>query len=329
MRKWIVQGLTPILCGLALLLGVIGLGRAARAALHDRAAYSLAFADIECQLPEGMSREAFLSEVRAHTYQPPTLHLLDEDLMARLHRAFAIHPWVDFVRGVDIGKTHHSGRQPKTGVHLDLVYRQPVLAVPLSDVAIRGKGLAENGWRMVDRQGILLPIATVQPHLPVLTLPVATPSGPPGSRWGDARVAAAAKTTAFLKPHLAHLRLDDSNIDIVAGEIVFCRRGVRIVWGHAPGQEDEGEAPAKVKLQRLLDYQKEHDGLESLEHDVRLLAYQGHFPLSLDEPRNTVSCYQSSQFPAKRNCDHVSNSTRAWRSCFKDAKVPPASALSR
>ena len=189
--------------------------------------------------------------------------------------------------------------------------------------------MAESGWRMVDRQGILLPRSAVPDHLPVLAGSVSAPSGPPGSRWGDARVAAAAKTTAFLAPHLARLRLDDSEVEIVAGEIVFHRRGVRIVWGHAPGQEDQGEAPAKVKLQRLLDYQQQHDGLESLEHDVRLLAYQGHFPLPLDESSSAVSFYESSQLSSKRNCDHVSNSARSWRSCFKDAKAPSASASSR
>ena len=56
------------------------------------------------------------------------------------------------------------------------------------------------------------------------------------------------------------------------------------MWGHAPGQEGPGKAPAKVKLQRLLDYQAGH-GLDSLEHDVRLFAYQGHFPLSFDTPQ--------------------------------------------
>ena len=328
MRNWIVQGLTPILCGLALLLGVIGLGRAARASLHDRSTFSLAFADIDCQPPEGMSRAAFLNEVRAYTRQPPALHVLDEDLIARLHRAFCVHPWVDSVRRVDICKPRLAGRA-KTSVHLELVYRRPVLAVPLGVEDNSGTRMAESGWRMVDRQGILLPVSAVQGHLPILTVPVAAPSGPPGSRWGDARVAAAAKTTAFLAPHLTRLGLEDSEVEIAAGEIVFRRRGVRIVWGHAPGQEGDGEAPAKVKLQRLLDYQQKHDGLESLEHDVRLLAYQGHFPLSADEPRNTVSFYQSSQLPSRRNRDHVSNSSRAWRSCFKDAKAPPASASSR
>jgi len=328
MRKWIVQGLTPILSGLVLLLGVIGLGRAARASLHDRSTYRLAFADIDCQPPVGISRETFLRAVQEHTRQPEVLQLLDEDLVARLHRAFAIDPWVDWVRRVDIGKSDRAGRR-KPSVHLDLVYRRPVLAIPLSLEDNSANQRAESGWRMVDRQGILLPVATVPAHLPVLTVPVAPPSGPPGCRWGDARVAAAAKTTAFLKPHLARLRLDDCEVELVEGEIVFHHRGVRIVWGHAPGQEDDGEAPAEVKLQRLLDYQQHHHGLGSLEHDVRLLAYQGHFPLSSDNPNTTLSFYSSSHTPSRRSCDHVSKSARAWRSCFQDAKAPSASASSR
>lgn len=315
MRIWIVQGLTPILCGLAVLLAVIGLGRAARASLHDRASYCLAFADIDCPPPEGMSRTAFLSEVRAHTDQPQALHLLDDDLIARLYRAFSVHPWVESVKRVDIGRIRSPNCEAKSPVRVEIAYRRPVLAVPLS-------AEDKSGWRMVDRHGILLPRTEVLAHLPVLTAGVRRPAGPAGSRWGDARVAAAAKTTAFLQPHLRRLRLEDSEVALVAGEIVFHRRGVRIVWGHAPGQEEVGEAPAQEKLQRLLAYQKEHDGLEGLEHDVRLLAYQGHFPLSPGELRNAVSLYESRQLPSKRNRDHASSSSRAWRSCFNEAKTP-------
>jgi hypothetical protein len=329
MRKWIVHGLTPILCGLALLLGVIGLGRAARASLHERTTYNFAFADIDCLPPQGMSREVFLSEVQGHTNQPRVLTLLDEELIARLHRAFAVHPWVDSVRRVDIGTPRRVGRSTQTVVHLDLLYRQPVLAVPLSTEAKAEKARTERNWRLVDRQSIVLPVATVPAHLPVLAVPVAAPPGSPGTRWGDARVAAAAKTAAFLQPHLTHLHLDDSQIELKEGAIVFCRPFVRVVWGHAPGQEEKGEAPAKVKLQRLLDYQKAHEGLERLEHDVRLLAYQGHFPLALDQSQVAVSLYGAKQLPSSRNCDHVSNSSRSWRSCFSDAKAAPASASSR
>jgi hypothetical protein len=318
MQKWIVQGLMPVVGALALLLGLIGVGRAARDSLRERPIYRVAFADLDCTPPEGMPRAAFLEEVRSLSHQPEALQVLDEDLIARVHRAFLVHPWVESVRRVDIEPQHGA----KSAVRLDIAYRRPVLAVCSSAQGRQDK-------YMVDRHSVLLPMTTVFARLPVLTSDVRLPAGPAGSRWGDARVAAAAKTVALLQAHLTRLHLDASQVEIIQGEIVFRRPGVRIVWGHAPGQEKEGEAPAKVKLRRLLDYQKEHNGLGALEHDVRSLAYQGHFPLSPEAPTTTVSLYPSSQEPSRRNCDHVSNSPRDWRSCFNDANAPSASASSR
>lgn len=273
MQKWLMQVVTPILFGLTLLLGVIAAGRAARSALHDCAAFSISFTEIDCQPPDGIGRAAFLNEVRSATVQPEMLQLLDEDLIPRLHRAFLAHPWVESVRSVVVG--HGCLR-------VEMESRRAVLAVRKQ----------ESTWRTVDRQAIVLAESPALPHLPVLVGDVAASAAGVGNRCGDARIAAAAKTVAFLQPHLSSLRLEDSQVEIIEGEILFLKPGVRVVWGHAPGQEREGEAPAQVKLRRLLDYQKEHGGLDSLEHDVRLQAYQGHFPLSPDERRQTVSFYR-------------------------------------
>jgi hypothetical protein len=277
-EQWIVQVVTPILCATALLLGVVTLGRAARAALHDRAGYTVAFHDIDCEPPQGMSRREFLGEVRQFSRQRETLHLLDEDVTARLTQAFAVHPWVESVRCVQIVRWD---RRP-AGLRVELSYRQPVLAVCHAGDKVPRDSNTLRSTRAVDRHGVLLPVSAVHSRLPVLSVDSTAPSGAAGGRCGDRRVSAAAATVAFLKPHLARLHLEDCDIEIVGEEIVFCKPGVRIVWGHAPGHEEAGEAPAKVKLRRLLDYQAGHDGLESLEHDVRLLAFQGHFPLALN-----------------------------------------------
>jgi hypothetical protein len=278
MRKWIVQTATPILGGLALLLSVIALGRGARAALHDRAGYTVAFDEIDCEPPQEMSRGAFLGEVRHLSRQAETLHLLDEGATTRLARAFAAHPWVESVRRVQIVRLDRRD----AGLRVELTYRQPVLAVWLpNDKAAHGVNALMSA-RAVDRQGVLLPVSAVHARLPVLMADVSAPVGSVGSRWGDRRVSAAAAAVAFLKPHLTRLHLDDCDIEVVRGEVVFRKPGVRVVWGHAPGHEEAGEAPAEVKLRRLLDYQASHDGLGSLEHDVRLIAYQGHFPLTPD-----------------------------------------------
>lgn len=341
MRKWLLEALTPIMCGLLVLLAVIGLGRAARASLHARPAYSLTFGDIDCPPPDGLSHQAFLNEVQELTRQPADVHVLDADAMARLHRAFAVHPWVESVRRIEIVKTLSETRQPHSQVRAELAYRHAVLAVCLPRDAIPSDGstliATPSGEgrrgrmpaRAVDRDGVLLPTTALQGRLPVLLADVTAPSGPAGTRWGDARVAAAARTVAFLQPHLARLRLEDCEVRMVGGDLVFRRPGVRVVWGRAPGQEQAGEAPAEVKLHRLLDYRSGHDGLESLEHDVRLLAYEGRFPLPSETLAGEPSLHESSQLPSSKNCDQVSNSARSWRSCFSDVNAPSVKASSR
>ncbi len=284
MRAWIVQFATPILCALAFLLSVVALGRAARAALSDREAFTFTLEEIDFQPPEGLSRGEFLDEVRQLSHPSERWGRLDPDLSSRLARSFATDPWVESVRRVDVGR---AGMK----VRVELEYRRPVLAVCLAGDRIPrdGSALVES-WsgksrtalvpaRAVDGNGVLLPVKVVHSGLPVLIGEVSAPTGPAGRRWNDRRVIAAAATLAYLAPHLPRLHLTDCDIEIVQGEVVFRKPGVRVVWGHAPGREAPAEAPAEVKLQRLLDYQAQHDGLGSLEHDVRLLAYQGHFPL--------------------------------------------------
>ncbi len=325
MQKWILQGLLPVVGGVALLLGVVGMGKAARIALQSRETYRVAFRDIECVPPAGLSRSAFLDEVSALTRRSETVQLLDDDFIAQLHRAFLVHPWVESVRHVELKPTDVA----KLGIHLDLVYRRPVLAVPLGSDVLGEEETADGQVRLVDRYGVLLPRASVPEHIPVLATEVREPATTEGTRWRDSRVAAAAKTLDFLHAYLTQLRLDDSRVEVIDGEIVFRRSGVRIVWGHAPGQEKADEAPAKEKLRRLLDYQKQHGGLDSLEHDVRMMAYQGHFPLAVDAPITAVSLYSPKQSASSRNCDQVSNSSRSWRSCFNGANAPPTNASSR
>jgi hypothetical protein len=279
-RIWFVQVVTPILCGVLLLFGVVGLGRAARTGLVQRETYTVAFADIECDPPAGMPRQEFLRQVRELSYQPAALHLLDKDLDARLKTAFILHPWVEAVEHVRVDGHPATAGKAKAHLRIDVMYRRPVLAVHLLGEPSSWKS---NGL-VVDRHGILLPTVSEDQHLPVLTTNNSRPIRSAGHRWEEPGVLAVAATVTFLQPYLTQLNLDSCEIELVEGDIVFRAPGVRIVWGHAPGKETEGEAPADVKLQRLLAYQSGHDGLHSLEHDVRLLAFQGHFPLSPARP---------------------------------------------
>lgn len=286
MGKWLAQFVLPIAAAMSLLLAVIALGRSARAALRDRPQYTVAFRDIACTPPPGQSRGGFLAEVHRDSPLPERLYLLDGDLPDRLARVFVSHPRVESVRRVRILPPPSAESHSRAEIVVELVYREPVLAVRSPNDTSRAS------CRIVDRNGILLPDSAREPHLPVLIADGANPTGPAGTHCGDRRVLAAAAIAAFLKPYLFRLRLDNCEIDLVDNRAVLRKPDLRILWGHAPGQEDPGEASAAVKRQRLLDYREVHDGLEGLEHDVRLLAYKGHFPLP-SEPRPFASGHPS------------------------------------
>jgi hypothetical protein len=174
MPPWLLKPLGVSL-GLGLLLaGLILLGQMAWQHIRHHDRYTVAFTDIECTPPPGRDRMDFLEEVQYLAAVPERLRLLDDDLPARLARAFTRHPMVDKV--IEITLT------PPRQVRVRLAYRTPVLAVAVS-----------GELRAVDAQGVLLPRDTPTRGLPVYEGQAAPPQGPAGSRWGDAGVEAAAR----------------------------------------------------------------------------------------------------------------------------------------
>ena len=94
--------LTAVLVAAALVAGLIALGHWTRADLDRRDYYAVPFADIDCPAPPGRDRAAFLAEVQYLGGLPDQFHLLDPTLAARLTEAFAKHPAVEAVEGVDL-----------------------------------------------------------------------------------------------------------------------------------------------------------------------------------------------------------------------------------
>jgi hypothetical protein len=239
LRPWLVQALLPLTAG-ALLLGVLlALGRRARDDLRAHGRYAVPFADVACAPPPGLARTEFLGEVQYLAGLPDTLDLLDPALLPRLEKAFAAHPWVAAVQGIE--------RTPG-GLRVSLTYRAPVLAVRLP-----GPGKGRREVRAVDVSGVLLPRTVEQGRLPLLVSAVAPPAGPPGRGWGEPKVTAAAAVAAYLGPYLERLGLAGCAVEVEKGEVTLSTPQTRISWGHAPGEERPGEASAAVKLRRLLD----------------------------------------------------------------------------
>jgi hypothetical protein len=231
-QKWLVQLLLPLAAGAGLLAGLILLGDWARDRLHQDGRRTIAFTDVECEGPPGLSREQFLEETQYLADLPDRLNLLDADANARIASALAAHPWVEEVTLVE---------QVSPGrVRAKVVYRVGVLCVA-------GPG------RIVDRHGVLLPASAENKGLPVLRGRVRPPTDGPGKRWPDETVLAAAAVAGFLRPHLAAPGLAGCTIDVESGDVVLRTAQTRIIWGRPPGREEAEECPAEEKLQRLLE----------------------------------------------------------------------------
>jgi hypothetical protein len=257
MGRWLMTWLAPLLgVGLAL-IALVALGKLARDRLYPLDRYTLGFTEIDCTPPAGLDRGDFLGEVQYLSNAPDRLHLLNHDLTSQLAGAFARHPWVERVEAVEVVPPRH--------VQVRLVYRTPVLAVPLPGLTsesgdwIRVRGSTNNRYslqpgRAVDGRGIVLPAKAVGADLPVLYGKVQAPTGPAGTPWGDPGVEGAAQTVALLRPYRDRFRFED--VSITAGGVVLSHgpSTAHILWGEPPGKEPASEASADRKLERLLDY---------------------------------------------------------------------------
>jgi hypothetical protein len=253
MRRWLVQ-LVAVGAGVGVvLLGLAALHRMTRDRLGDLDRSTAAFSDIDCPAPPNQDRADFLAEVQYLADMPARLRLLDEDLPSGLAAAFARHPWVEEVERVEI--------RPPRSVRVQPRYRIPVLAVRAD----------EGGHvRAVDSRGVVLPSRAPLDGLPTLT--AATRLGAAGKPWGDPLVEGAARTAALLREDQARLRLTVFE-NGPKGLTLKTAAGTRVLWGQPPGAEAAGEAAAAAKVERLLEYCREHHDLDGpdgpYEHDVR------------------------------------------------------------
>src|SRR5579871_2904390 len=187
MQRALLRVLAPLVCAGLFLAGLAAAGRATRAWLRQQGQVTIAFTDLDCVPPPGEDRERFLLEVQSLSELPDRLSLLDDDLPTTLARAFGRHPWVEKVKRVAV--------LPSPEVHVQLLYRTPVLAVRTADAV-----------RVVDAQGVLLPPGTGAEGLPTFSGLPAPPSGLSGAAWGDPDIEAAAHTAGYLRAHQESLR---------------------------------------------------------------------------------------------------------------------------
>lgn len=165
-----------------LLYGLGRLGDEARRRVGARERYTVRFTDVECDTPPGLDRPKFLAEVRYAANFPETFNLNAADDTARLTAAFAAHPWVKSVEGVDV--------EPPVRVRVRLWFRVPVLAVKTHSGVVR----------LVDDAGVLLPVSAAPPGVPELVAAVPTPVVAAGQVWADDTVKRAVELVAAYHP---------------------------------------------------------------------------------------------------------------------------------
>ena len=257
MSKEFVQFVAPLFGVFVALSGVVAVGQQSRNYLHRQDHYRVAFRDIDCAMPEGLTRDEFLGEVQYVASWPDDVGLLEDHLATRLQLAFAAHPWVETVRRVEV--------TPDRRVRVDLTFRTPFLGVP---TRYKDGGSDRVVNRSVDANGVLLPQSPADGSLkPALLSEVPSPANRAGKRWDDARVQTAVRTAVFLRPY--HEQLGIERYEFNGEDLVVQARQGRVVWGRAPGDERPEEASADVKLQRLLEPAAPEP--ERRERDVRSL----------------------------------------------------------
>ena len=174
MGRWLMRSTALVLLVAGFLACLIWLGGWALTQIRDQPRYQVALSDIDCDVPEGMEKQAFLGEVQYLSQLQPDLNVLDDDLRDRLTHAFARHPWVEKVDEVEI--------TPPRTVTVRLRFRTPVLAVPW-----------DGEMRAVDGDGVLLPKTAPTRGLPVYDGVPQRPRGPAGTHWGDTDLERAAR----------------------------------------------------------------------------------------------------------------------------------------
>jgi hypothetical protein len=113
--KYLLRVLLTLLGLATFLLAILWVGQWTRERISNLDRYTIALADIDCPPPPDQSLPDLLAEVQYLGSLPDHLHILDENLPARLTDAFARHPAVEKVQEVKI--------VPPRQVRVRLIYR--------------------------------------------------------------------------------------------------------------------------------------------------------------------------------------------------------------
>ena len=189
--------------------------------------------------------------------------LLDPEATVHIAQAFRLHSWVQDVKRVS---KHADGH-----VEVELEYRQPV-----------GMVKVKGGHFPVDGDGILLPpdlSVTAARRFARIEVGETWPLGSPGTGWGNQRVVGAARIASAFGADWQKLQLHTISTSVDPSSkrknnrptyVIRTASDRRIIWGHAPQEEIDTEAPAQDKISRLVEYVRTNGPLDELDENTEI-----------------------------------------------------------
>ena len=195
--------------------------------------------------------------------------ILDTNLVSRTADAIRKIGFIERVQRI-----HKS----KSGLDIDIVYRHPVALVELSKVTVPEWPKSNRERQVllpVDRHGVVMPESVgYENNSPIITIlyPEQFSSLNTWAVWPDERIKDAATIAALFSQDAKPLGIkrivtfrkpgESSNARIPFE--IWSGTGTRIVWGNAPGKEEELECNAKAKIRAIIELVARYGALDSI-----------------------------------------------------------------
>lgn len=204
-------------------------------------------------------KQLVLGNADAPAYAAPSI--MDTSLIPQTVASLRSVGWIETIDRV---------QKSKSGLQIDLTYRQPVAVVEVSRTTVKGFKQAKPVMLHIDRTGTLMGRGLSNRAGDFLLISIAQPMYMDQliawSQWQDVRVQKAAAISDAVRDLWKPMGLyrlmtwrsqsnaSDRRIPFQFWTNMGDKTGVRIIWGNAPGEELPGEAAAEVKIEALKAY---------------------------------------------------------------------------
>jgi len=211
----------------------------------------------------GDLKQLVLGDATQPEYVAPSI--MDTSLIPQTVSSLRSVGWIENIDRV---------QKSKSGLEIDLTYRQPVAVVEIIDTAQKGWKKIKPQLLHIDRTATLMGGGFTNPAEDFLRISIHQPMYMDQliawSQWQDTRVQSAAAISEAVKDVWKPMGLyrlmtwrtrsnaSDRRIPFQFWTMTGQRTGVKIIWGNAPGSELPGEASTAEKIEAMRAYVAKH-----------------------------------------------------------------------